>query len=84
MKEAELNLALRNELDVYRRLLDNIPAELGIFDPHGKFIYNTPSGIKDPVVRKWVVGKTHYDYCKKRNYPISIAEKRQKVIPFLP
>jgi len=80
MKEAELNLALRNELDVYRRLLDNIPAELGIFDPNGRFIYNTPSGIKDPVVRKWVVGKTHYDYCKKRNYPISIAEKRQKVM----
>ena len=80
MEEAELKAALRNELDIYRRLLDNIPAELGIFDPQGKFIYNTPSGIKDPEVRKWVVGKTHYDYCKKRNYPISIADKRQKVI----
>ena len=50
MKEAELNAALTNELEIYRRLLDNIPAELGIFDPQGKFIYNTPSGIKDPVV----------------------------------
>ena len=80
MEEAELKAALRNELDIYRRLLDNIPAELGIFDPQGKFIYNTPSGIKDPEVRKWVVGKTHHDYCKKRNYPISIADKRQKVI----
>jgi len=50
MKEAELNTALKNELEIYRRLLDNIPAELGIFDPQGRFIYNTPSGIKDPVV----------------------------------
>ena len=80
MKEAELNVALKNELDIYRRLLDHIPAELGIFDLQGKFIYNTPSGIKDPEVRKWVVGKTHHDYCKKRNYPISIADKRQKVM----
>ena len=80
MKEAELNVALKNELDIYRRLLDHIPAELGIFDLQGKFIYNTPSGIKDPEVRKWVVGKTHHDYCKKRNYPISIANKRQKVM----
>ncbi|MCZ6899017.1 MAG: sigma 54-interacting transcriptional regulator [Bacteroidetes bacterium] len=80
MKEAELNTVLRNELDIYRRLLDHIPAELGIFDLQGKFIYNTPSGIKDPEVRKWVVGKTHHDYCKKRNYPIIIADKRQKVM----
>ena len=67
-------------MDIYRRLLDHIPAELGIFDLQGKFIYNTPSGIKDPEVRKWVAGKTHHDYCKKRNYPISIANKRQKVM----
>jgi len=80
MKEAELNAALKNELEIYRRLLDNIPAELGIFDPQGRFIYNTPSGIKDPEVRKWIVGKTHHDWCKKRNHPMSIADNRQRVI----
>jgi len=80
VNEAELNAALKDELKIYRRLLDNIPAELGIFDPKGRFIYNTPSGIKDPAVRKWVVGKTHHDYCKKRNYPIEIADRRQRII----
>ena len=80
MKEAELNATLKNELEIYRRLLDNIPAELGVFDPKGKFIYNTPSGIRDPEVRKWIIGKTHHDWCKKRNHPMSIADNRQRII----
>jgi len=80
MKEEELKAALKNELEIYRRLLDNIPAEMGILDDDGRYIYNTPSGIKDPEVRKWMIGKTNHEWCKKRNHPISIADRRQEVI----
>ena len=69
-----------DELEQYRRLLDNIPAEIGVFDLEGRFLFNTPSGIRDPAVRQWVLGKTHHEYCRKRNYPMSIADKRQSVI----
>ena len=31
-------------------------------------------------MRQWVIGKTHHDYCRKRKYPLSIADKRQAVI----
>ena len=68
------------ELEQYRRLLNNIPAEIGVFDREGRFLFNTPSGIKDPATRQWVIGKTHHDWCRKRNHPISIADKRQAVI----
>ena len=68
------------ELEQYRRLLNNIPAEIGIFDPEGRFLFNTPSGIRDPEMRKWVLGKTHYDYCHKRKLSISIADRRQAAI----
>ncbi len=68
------------ELEQYRRLLNNIPAEIGVFDREGRFLFNTPSGIKDPAMRQWVIGKTHHDWCRKRNYPLSIADKRQAVI----
>jgi len=80
MKEAELNQALNNELEIYRRLLDNIPAEMGILDAEGRYIYNTPSGIKDPELRKWIIGKTNHEWCKRRNHPMSIADRRQEVI----
>ncbi len=61
-------------------MLNNIPAEIGVFDRKGRFLFNTPSGIKDPAMRQWVIGKTHHDWCRKRNYPLSIADKRQAVI----
>ncbi len=69
-----------NELEQYRRLLDNIPAELGILDVKGRFLFNTPSGIQDPEMRQWIIGKTHHEYCHKRGLPESFADNRQKYI----
>ena len=76
----ELTSDLITELEQYRRLLNNIPAEIGVFDPEGRFLFNTPSGIRDPAVREWVLGKTHHDYCRRRRYPMAIANRRQAVI----
>lgn len=76
----ELTPDLITELEQYRRLFNNIPAEIGVFDPEGRFLFNTPSGIRDPKMREWILGKTHDDYCRKRNYPMAIADKRQAVI----
>ncbi len=71
---------LITELEQYRRLFNHIPAEIGVFDPEGRFLFNTPSGIPDPEMREWVLGKTHHDYCRKRRYPMAIADRRQAVI----
>ncbi len=76
----KLTSDLITEFEQYRRLFNNIPAEIGVFDPEGRFLFNTPSGIPDPEMREWVLGKTHHDYCRKRNYPMTIADKRQGVI----
>ncbi len=71
---------LLTELEQYRRLFNNIPAEIGVFDPAGRFLFTTPSGIRDPAVRRWVLGKTHHDFCRERKYPMAIADRRQSVI----
>ena len=78
--EQEVPVALLDELEQYRRLLNNIPAEIGVLDLDGRYLFNTPSGIHDLAVRQWILGKTNHDYCRKRNYPMSIADKRQSVI----
>ncbi len=80
MREGALTPDLINELTQYRRILNNIPAEIGVFDPEGRFLFNTPSGIRNPSVREWVLGKTHHDWCRERNHPIGIADKRQAMI----
>ncbi len=71
---------LIGELEQYRRLLDNIPAELGVLDLRGRFLFNTPSGVRDPEMRTWIIGKTHHEYCRKRGLPESFADNRQKYI----
>lgn len=71
---------LLDELQQYRRLLDNIPAELGILDLEGRFLFNTPSAIRDPIMREWAIGKNHHEYCRKRGRPKSFADNRQKYI----
>jgi len=63
-----------------RRLLDNIPAELGILDGEGRFLFNTSAGIHDPEMRQWIIGKNHHEYCEKRHFPKSFADNRQKQI----
>ena len=63
-----------------RRLLDNIPAELGILNSEGRFLFNTSAGIHDPEMRQWIIGKNHHEYCEKRRLPKSFADNRQKQI----
>ena len=78
--DQEIPIALLDELEQYRRLLNNIPAEIGVLDLEGRYLFNTPSGIHDLAVRQWILGKTNHDFCRERNYPISIADTRQSVI----
>ena len=42
-----------------RRLLDNIPAELGILDSEGRFLFNRSAGIHNPEMGQWIIGKNH-------------------------
>ena len=68
---------LINELEQYRRILNNIPAEIGVLDTDGRYLFNTPSGIRDPEVREWMLGKTNHEWVRERGHPIEIADKRQ-------
>ena len=68
---------LINELEQYRRILNNIPAEIGVLDTDGRYLFNTPSGIRDPDVREWMLGKTNHEWVRERGHPIEIADKRQ-------
>ena len=68
---------LINELEQYRRILNNIPAEIGVLDTDGRYLFNTPSGIRDPEVREWMLGKTNHEWVRERGHPIEIAHKRQ-------
>ncbi|MFM7726270.1 MAG: PAS domain-containing protein, partial [Flavobacteriales bacterium] len=61
----------------YETILDNIPADIAIFDDQHRYLYVNPQGIKDKNLRTWMIGKTDYDYCKFRGIGTAIADERR-------
>ncbi len=56
--------------------MNNLPADIGVFNDKCQYIFVNESGIKDPELRNWLIGKTDFDYCNYRNIPTSKAEER--------
>ena len=69
--------SIEKERDFYKELLDNMPADVGVFNENQKYLYVNPHAIKDPEMRKWIIGKDDFDYCKARNLPTTIAKDRR-------
>jgi signal transduction histidine kinase/CheY-like chemotaxis protein len=71
--------SLAAERDFYKETLDNLPADIGVFDMNGHYLYVNPIGIKDAALREWIIGKTDFDYCRYRGRDTSMAEFRSQV-----
>ena len=75
---------LEKERDFYKELLDNMPADVGVFNEEQKYLYVNPHAVKDPAMRQWIIGKDDFDYCEARNIPTNIAkDRREKFKDFL-
>ena len=70
--------SIEKERDFYKELLDNMPADVGVFNENQKYLYVNPHAVKDPEMRKWIIGKDDFDYCKARNIPSTIAQDRRE------
>ena len=68
---------LHTQRNFYETVLDNIPADIAVFSPDHRYRFVNPVGVKDPELRKWLIGKTDADYCVLRNKSMSIAEGRR-------
>ena len=64
----------------YERVLEALPAQLAVFSPDCRYQYATPSAIRDPELRQWLVGKTDLDYGALRNLPTEVVERRMATI----
>lgn len=75
--EAEKELEIQRKF--YEDVLNHIPSDIVVFNPKHEYLFLNPIAIKDPDLRKWLIGKTDVDYCIYKNRPLSIAEKRKVV-----
>lgn len=63
-----------------KAVLEAMPAETCLFDAEGRFLYVTPSVIRDDATRRWVVGRTLHEWCRARGHPAVLADRRRDAI----
>lgn len=63
----------------YEQVLNNVPADIVVFDADHRFLYVNPKAIANADIRRWIIGKTNEEYCRYANKPLSLAETRNKV-----
>jgi len=68
---------LEKQRQFYEDILNNMPADIAVFNPDHEYLFVNPRGIKDEALRKWIIGKRDEDYCEYRNKPRSLAEGRR-------
>jgi len=61
----------------YEQLLEHLPIQLAVLDKDFRYDYLNPHSIKDAHMRKWMMGKTDLDYCRKRGLDLKIGRQRQ-------
>jgi PAS domain S-box-containing protein len=62
----------------YEDLLNNIPADIAIFDRSHRYIFMNQKALSKNDVRSWLLNKDDFDYCKKTNKPLDLAIERRK------
>ncbi|MEP7262928.1 MAG: ATP-binding protein [Bacteroidota bacterium] len=72
-------MPLSNPDNFFEVLLDELNADIVIFDLDWHYIYINRHAVNDPEIRKWLIGKTDFDYCTYRNKDTTLAENRRKM-----
>lgn len=70
---------IRNTKNFYETILNNIPADLAVFDLNHNYLFLNPAAIKDDELRRWMIGKNDYDFFRRKGSGIEIADKRRAV-----
>ncbi|SDU17055.1 PAS domain S-box-containing protein [Polaribacter sp. Hel1_33_78] len=77
--EKQAQQKLKDHGIFYEQILDNIPAEIVVFNKKHEFLYLNPQAIIDSTLRKWLIGKKDEDYMRKQNKPLALLESRRKL-----
>jgi len=74
-----LEEALVREKTFNEEILNNLPSDVAVFDLNHRYIFVNTIGIKNPELRKWIIGKDDFEYCEMRGRGLELAVKRREV-----
>ncbi len=59
-------------------VLNNIPADIAVLDGSQKYLFANKKGTGSDEMRKWLIGKTDFDYCRYKGVDNTWAKERGK------
>lgn len=74
-KNAELDLQIKRQFN--DSILNNIPADIAVFDKFHNYLFVNENGIANEDTRKWLIGKNDFDYCEYKKINPASAHKRR-------
>lgn len=75
----EIKDQINEQREFYEFILNNIPADIAVFNKEHKYVYINPQGIKNPEIRSFMIGKDDFDYCEYKGIPDKLAHERRAV-----
>ena len=79
MEESHSNQNIIEKQKFNEIILDNIPADIAVFDKNHNYVYINPNGVRDVETRKWLIGKSDFDYCDSKGLDKTLAQGRRDV-----
>jgi len=78
--ELELTLEeLSRQRAFYEDILNGLPADVAVFDKDHKYLFLNPVAVNNPDMRRWLIGRTDFDYAQKKGLPTDAARKRHSL-----
>jgi len=66
------------EDNFFKLILDELPADIAVFDKNHKYLFLNKMAIKDAEMRQWMIGKDDFDYCKRKGISTDMAHSRRE------
>lgn len=70
--------ALAEQKAFYESILDNVESEIAVFDTQLRYVYVNPRAVRDPELRRWIIGRDDHEYCLRKGRDLSLAIRRQE------
>ncbi|MDI1303295.1 MAG: PAS domain S-box protein [bacterium] len=73
----EIQQKLLQQKDFYEKILDRLPTGVAVFDKNYRYTYLNPAAIKNEELRKFILGKTDFEYAEHTGRGDAFAERRR-------
>ncbi|SDY15567.1 PAS domain S-box protein [Hymenobacter psychrophilus] len=77
LKEAEKRLAEQQEF--YETVLNQLPADVAVFDAQHRYQFVNPAAIRNDEMRHWIIGHDDFEYAAHRGRSDQHAQRRRQL-----